>query len=153
MILWMNPVLDRSEKDVESVITLLKKGWDAMTDSEKETWLNGMKGAMNKSDYARIQNNIQLLSNVLELSLVVSEVPEIPTTSFFDEIIGNVDVIRQAYMIHSTTPETPVQPLNTFTKWNDVEQILYDVYSIILNNFNYYCGTEIYAGEETGLLL
>lgn len=112
-----------------------------------------MKGSLNTSDLIRIQNNIQLLSDVLELNLTVSDVPEIPTVTLFDEVRENTGKIRGAYCIHSTTPTVPEEPVNTLEKWNDIEKILSDVYEILLNNFHYYCGTEIYAGESSGLLL
>lgn len=48
-----------------------------------------MKGTLNTSDLIRIQNNIQLLSDVLELNLTVSDVPEIPTVTLFGEIREN----------------------------------------------------------------
>lgn len=68
-------------------------------------------------------------------------------------VINNTEVIRNAYMIHGDTPQTPSMPVNTYQKMNDIEKILDDVYGILLNNFNYYCGSEIYAGDDTGLLL
>lgn len=153
MLLWIEAVTDRSQSDVYRVLELLKKGWKDFSDSEKQEWSAGMKGSLNTSDLTRIQNNIQLLSDVLELNLTVSEVPEFPTVSLFNEIRENTGKIRNAYCIHSTTPIVPNEPLNTFEKWNDIERILDDVYKILLNNFHYYCGTEIYAGESNGLLL
>ena len=153
MLLWIEAVTDRSQSDVYRVLELLKKGWKDFSDSEKQEWSAGMKGSLNASDLERVQNNIQLLSDVLELNLAVSEVPEFPTVSLFNEIRENTGKIRNAYCIHSTTPIVPDEPLNTFEKWNDIERILDDVYKILLNNFHYYCGTEIYAGESNGLLL
>ena len=153
MLLWQQTVTDRSQNDVNRVLELLEKGCQNFSDSEKSEWIGGLKGALNTSDLERIQNNIQLLSDVLEIGLTVSAVPELPTTSFFDEILQNVAAIREAYMAYTTTPANPTHPLNTYSKWNDIEQILTDVYTILLNNFCYYCGSEIYAGDETGLLL
>ena len=153
MLLWIEAVTDRSQNDVYRVLELLEKGWKNFTDSEKREWSAGMKGSLNISDLTRIQNNIQLLSDVLELNLTVSDVPEIPTVTLFDEIRENTGKIRSAYCIHSTTPTVPEEPVNTFEKWTDIEKILSDVYEILLNNFHYYCGTEIYAGESSGLLL
>lgn len=153
MLLWIEAVTDRSQSDVYRVLELLKKGWKDFSDSEKQEWSAGMKGSLNASDLERVQNNIQLLSDVLELNLAVSEVSEFPTVSLFNEIRENTGKIRNAYCIHSTTPIVPNEPLNTFEKWNDIERILDDVYKILLNNFHYYCGTEIYAGESNGLLL
>ena len=153
MLLWKLTVTDRSETDVHRILELLKKGWMNFSELEKEEWKTDLKGALNKSDLERIQNNIQLLSDVLELDLKVSAVPEIPNKVFFDEVIANTESIRNAYCIHADTPVTPSQPLNSFIKWNDIEKILDDVYNILLNNFHYYCGNEIYAGDEIGLLL
>lgn len=153
MILWQNPVTDRTQDDVERVLKLLEKGWQNFSDEEKTEWSAGMKGALNATDLERIQNNIRLLSDVLELDLSVSAVPEIPDEIFYEAVRVNIASIRGAYCIHTTTPETPEAPLNTFSKWNDIERILADVYEILLNNFHYYCGSEIYAGDDIGLLL
>lgn len=153
MILWLETVTDRSQSDINRIRELLEKGWQNFTEEEKTEWSNGIKGALNMSDLERIQNNIQLLSDVLEIGLAVSTVPELPTESFFDQIIQNTEDIRNAYCIHASTPVTPQEPLNTYQKWNDIERILTDVYTILLNNFYYYCGNEIYAGDSTGLLL
>lgn len=155
MILWMEAVTDRSQSDVDRVISLRNKGWVNFSDDEKTEWLNGLKGAINTSDLNRIENNIQLLSDVLELSLTTyyGNVPDIPNVTYFDTMISNVESIRSAYCIHEDTPETPTEQINKYTKINDIEKILDDVHSILLNNFNYYAGDEIYAGDETGLLL
>lgn len=153
VLLWKDAVTDRKQSDVERVKELLEKGWQNFTDEEKEEWSSSMKGALNTSDLERIQNNVQLLSDVLELDLSVEDVPELPDVKFYDQLLINIEEIRSAYCVHQTTPDTPAAPLNTFRKWNDIEHILFDVYKILLNNFHYYCGGEIYAGNETGLLL
>lgn len=153
VLLWKNAVTDRTQSDVERVVELLKKGWQSFTHEEKETWQKGLKGSLNRADLERIQNNVQLLSDVLELDLVVEEIPEIPKVNFYNTLATNVEAIRGAYCIHADTPPTPQAPLNTYEKWNDIEKILLDVYGILLNNFSYYCGNEIYAGDATGLLL
>ena len=153
VLLWVDAVTDRSLKDVERVKELLEKGWKYFTDEEKNEWSGDLKGALNLSDLVRIQNNIQLLSDVLEIDLMVDVVPELPNEPFYEQLITNVEAIRNAYCIHADTPKTPEAPLNTYSKWNDIEKILQDVYRILLNNFHYYCGNEIYAGDATGLLL
>lgn len=153
MLLWQQAVTDRAQSDVDRVLELLEKGWQNFTDDEKTEWSDGMKGAINTSDLERVQNNIQLLSDVLELDLIVPAVPELPNCTFYSSVVNNTESIRNAYCIHAMTPETPEVPLNTYSKWNDIERILSDVYEILLNNFYYYCGSEIYAGDDTGLLL
>ncbi len=153
MLVWMQTVTDRSQSDVDRVLELLQKGWDNFNVDEKTEWIAGIKGALNRSDMQRIQNNTKLLSDVLELNLTVADVPEHPNETFLISVINNTEVIRNAYMIHGDTPQTPSMPVNTYQKMNDIEKILDDVYGILLNNFNYYCGSEIYAGDDTGLLL
>lgn len=153
MLVWMQTVTDRSQSDVDRVLELLQKGWESFSTDEKTQWLAGMKGALNQSDMQRIQNNTQLLSDVLELNLTVADVPKHPNETFLTAVLHNTEIIRNAYMIHADTPETPQMPVNTYQKMNDIEKILDDVYGILLNNFNYYCGSEIYAGDDTGLLL
>ena len=153
MLEWIHPVTDRSQSDVIRLLELLEKGWDDFTTDERTEWTTGMKGALNRSDMQRIQNNIQLLSDVLELGLVIKEVPDHPNETFLSSIITNTEIIRNAYVIHTDTPETPSMPVNTYQKLNDIEKILEDVHGILLNNFHYYCGTEVYAGDETGMIL
>lgn len=153
MQVWKQAVTDRSQSDVDRVLELLEKGWDNFSTGEKTEWLAGMKGALNRSDMERIQNNIQLLSDVLELGLAIKAVPDHPNETFLSSIITNTEIIRNAYVIHTDTPETPSMPVNTYQKLNDIEKILEDVHGILLNNFHYYCGTEVYAGDETGMIL
>nr|DAG70022.1 MAG TPA: hypothetical protein [Caudoviricetes sp.] len=153
MLVWMQTVTDRSQSDADRVLELLQKEWNNFNVDEKKEWIAGMKGALNRSDMQRIQNNTKLLSDVLELNLTVADVPEHPNETFLSSIITNTEIIRNAYVIHTDTPETPSMPVNTYQKLNDIEKILDDVYGILLNNFHYYCGTEVYAGEETGMIL
>ena len=151
--LWDPPITDRTLSDVNRVKELLEKGWKNFSDEERKEWSGVLKGALNISDIERIQNNIQLLSDVLELDLIVDSIPQIPNEAFYEQMIINVETIRNSYGIYADTPKTPNAPLNTYLKWNDIEKILLDVYKILMNNFYYYCGSEIYTGDVTGLLL
>lgn len=153
MNLWQDAVTDRTVQDVERVLELLKKNWSDFTSEERTEWIGGMKGSINAADLNRIQGNIALLAEVLELELDIKPVVEFPNKELIDNILSNTRTIRDAYMIHADTPKVPTQPINTWTKWNDIEKILADVYDILLNNFSYYCGSEIYCGDTTGLLL
>lgn len=155
LILWKEAVTDRMQEDVDRVTYLTNKGWDGMTAGEQQEWLAGLKGSLNKTDIERIENNVQLMSDVLELGLTTyhGTIPEYPNESYFERLLNNLTAIRAAYCIHEDTPEVPEKPVNDYQKINDVEKILSDIHSILLNNFSYYCGNEIYAGDSTGLLL
>lgn len=153
MILWKEPITDRSQEDVERVIYLhnvVIKG--TATDEEIAEYATDLRGALNKSDLERITNNIRLIDEVLQTNLSILDVPEIPTVSFFMNLLQNVQKIRDAYMTYSSTPETPEQPLNDYKKWNDIEKILQDVYKILNSNFFYYCSGGLYSGGDIGLL-
>lgn len=154
MILWKEPITDRSQEDVERVIYLhdvVIKG--KATDEEIEEYTTDLKGALNKSDLERITNNIRLIDEVLQTNLTILDVPEIPTVSFFLNLLQNVQFIRDSYTTYTTTPQTPKQPINSYQKWNDIEKILQDVYKILNSNFFHYCGGGLYSGGEIGLLL
>lgn len=152
---WIEPVTDRTQEDVEHAAELIAIAWDDMTAEQQEEYISGLKGCMNRNDFERIENNIQILLDVLEIDSTsyVGEVPEFPTQEYFSKMQSNVAAIRSGYLIHTDTPEVPALPFNTWQKINDIEKILADVYEIIAAQFNYYTGTEIYTGDSTGLIL
>lgn len=152
---WIEAVYDRSAEDVARVKALMEKTFSGMTTDEKTEWLAGLKGALNTSDLERIENNIQYLSDELDLGLTtyVGNIPAQPTESYFANMVENTRIIRLYYAVHSYTPSVPAQPLNDYEKWNAIEQILNDAYEGWSQRFYYYAGSEVFAGESTGLLL
>lgn len=146
---------DRTQEDVDRVADLMNKGWTGMTVEERQEWLAGLKGSLNKIDIERIENNVQLMSDVLELDLTTyhGKLPEYPDESYFERLLSNVAAIRAAYCVHEDTPEVPEKPVNGYQKINDIEKILSDIHLILLSNFSYHCGNEICAGDSIGLLL
>lgn len=114
------------------------------------------KGFINASDMERVETNTELIAGYIAVPVTVKKnwkIGDLPRVSDFKRIRDNVEKIRSGYVIRADTPETPVQPLNTWQKWNDLEQILYDIFWIYFNNLNNkdYCG-EISAGEEIGVI-
>lgn len=154
MALWSEPVIDRTESDVARAKYMLERGWANLKPSEQIEWRVGLKGALNTKDLNRIENNVQVISDVLELSLEThaDSVPEFATDTYFANLLSNLDVIKTTIKAHSDTPAVPVEPINTYQKVNDVEKILSDIYEILCSNFHYYSG-EIYAGDSIGYLL
>lgn len=151
---FLEPVTDRTSEDIKRALELFEKKYDDLTEEEKTEWDNGLKGCLNYTDLNRIEQNLYLLSLVLEVDVETkSWMPgDIPTNSDYERIRGNVEMIRGAYIIYNDTPETPSLPLTTYEKYNNIEKILLDVCTILLAHFNYYCG-EIYSGDEIGGLL
>ncbi|MCM1192029.1 MAG: hypothetical protein NC123_16800 [Butyrivibrio sp.] len=151
---WLTPVTDRTQKDVDRAKALISKGWGDMTDAERAEYNVGLKGCINRKDFERIENNIQILLDVLEIDSEshVGSIPEFPLDEYFEDMKRNLTAIREGYCIHADTPAVPELPYNTWTAYNDIEKILLDVYEVVNAQFHYYTG-EVFAGEETGLLL
>ena len=171
MILWQKAVTDRSQGDADIARSMWERGYfnlatvstcnlgecylpADLSDGERARYDAGLKGSLNKADLLRIENDIQLLSDVLELGLTTyyNNIPACPNETYYNNLLSNVGTIRAAYMKYTTTPSTPSAPLNIFTKWNNVEQILKDVYTILNSNLYYYTGEGLYSGQEIGLL-
>lgn len=154
-------VYDRTQFDVDLVKDLNQKYIDGtITEEEKKKWnigihgKVGLKGAFNLCDMNRNENNCKIIGNLVSASVETKEweYGDIPRVSDYQRIVDNVQKIRDAYATLSNTPATPVRPLNTYKKWNDIERILHDVFYVYTrsqNNFNY-CGAEMYAGEGIG---
>ena len=84
------------------------------------------KGFYNTSDIARINSYIGYLSDVLELGLTVNNVTlgQMLTRAQMQDILNNINTIREAWYVASDTPNTP-QPFNwDYQKANDIEKIL-----------------------------
>lgn len=114
------------------------------------------KGYINASDLNRVERNTRIVAEYIGIEVTVNEnweIGELPRVSDYKRIRENVQSIRDNYMIYTSTPEVPEQPLNNYKKWNAIERILHDVYVIYFGNISNvdYCG-EIAAGEEIGVI-
>lgn len=58
-------VTDRTLSDVEIAKSLIKRGFQNLTDSEKEAFLAGLKGAYNYIDFNRVESAVEYLSQKL----------------------------------------------------------------------------------------
>ena len=54
-------ITDRSNSDVEIAKALIKKGFQNITDEEKQLFLNGLKGAYNYTDFNRVESCVKYL--------------------------------------------------------------------------------------------
>ena len=114
------------------------------------------KGYINANDLNRVERNTEIIAEYIGIAVSVKndwKIGDLPRTSDFCRIRENVQRIRDNYMIYTSTPEVPEQPLNDYKKWNAIERILHDVYVIYFGNISNvdYCG-EIATGEEIGVI-
>lgn len=155
-----NLITDRTAADVAAFVHLRDKGWDNMTDAEREQWTAGMKGAYNASDLNRVCNALNYMRDILVDAGYLSgrefflkadwTTGEVITAQFFSEYISAVETVRGALAQFSTTPQTPADVGSLdYKDANDIEKILIDMYDIsqlLTQTKNIYCG-ELYGGE------
>lgn len=143
-------IYDRKQSDVDRVRKLAAIGWSNMTDEERDEWNLGMKGALNISDIRRINNNCMVLADLLKIELPVSmkSIPNYPDTVYFSGLLLNLKTLYETGHIYSDTPKVPAAPINTFSKLNDVEKILHDIYKNFNDSYYYFAGDSLISGQE-----
>lgn len=123
--------------------------------SENDILEHTEKAYLNAKDLNRIEKDIEILAEYLNVDVTVKtwEIGSLPRASDFKRILDNVQTLVDDYMVREDTPVAPVQPLNHFQKWNDIEHILHDLFWIYIGNLNniYYC-SEMSCGEEIGVI-
>ena len=150
-------MFDRTQSDVIKLQDFLSRGYKNLTDDEKIEWLNtNFKGALNISDLNRIEQNMEVVSNILGLTIMIKSWQEtdIPINSDFTRIRNNLISIRNQAesqnLTYDSTPEIPDLPFNHYQKINDIEKIIYDIYVLYTSKY-YYCGQELYCSETIGI--
>ncbi len=158
------PIFDRTLENVNSLKILLQKGYKNFTEEEKLEWKNNLKGALNISDLNRIENNIAVIAEKLNDTVTTKtnwKETDIPLQTDFSRIRSNLLNLRSklSYILDKYTPNVPGLPYNYYSKINDIEKIIFDIYELLIHQEQYYCGEgtdtsqiEIYSGENIGIL-
>lgn len=162
MAILTNMVFDRTQADVDALISIMTKanaeGFDALTVEELDFIKVAQKGAYNAEDINRVVSAFAtLVSDLAAEGYPVTLAGTIPTKSASGLLLDtegeiylqNVEIIRSALPVFDDTPPTPSTMNNlTFQKANDIEKILYDVSVAIQNMIDayFFCG-ELYCGE------
>lgn len=150
-------ITDRTQRDVDRVEELAKKGWAAMTEQERAEWLGELKGAYNASDMNRVGEAVAYVAgrfNGFGYNIQVSPktdwtVEDIPTASQMADYLSYVKALRNAVPVRNDTPAAPADMDGlTHQEANDIEQILLDVDALIFNIAAawYYSG-DLFTGE------
>lgn len=138
-------IYDRTEEDVARV-KYLHDNYPTLTEEEKAEFLTDLKGALNESDFSRLQTNFTILAILDDAELDVGGVSSIPTNAEFDIIRANLSTIQETGLILADTPIVPFAPYNTYDKWNDIEKLLFDNFDIRTTRFKYF-GPELQMRE------
>lgn len=137
----MEFIFDRSIMDVTRAKELRKKaletGYASFTAEEKAEWDKGLKGALNYTDLNRIEENCRELSRLLGIELTTKtdwDLQDIPTVQEFNRIRYNIELLKTSAYTPYDIPDTPEEPFNTYQKINDIEKILYDIYTTYVSS-------------------
>lgn len=150
---WIKPICDRTLENVNRVIELNSKILNnTATVEEVLEWKTNLKGALNKSDLERIVNNCDYLSDVLGITITTQTVPELPTLSWYQTLLTNIQTLISGYVVYPDTPTLPSSPLNTYQKWNDIEKILFDMNNILETSGMYFCSGEELLCEDNFII-
>ena len=156
----MNLITDRTLLDVERWKELRNKGWNGMTEQERQEWMgeitstpSAVKGMYTHNDFNRVESAVKALSERLtELGYKHSPLVVKTDWSYDDEVwkqdmeryLSNIATIRKTIHVFPNTPTTPTVNNNLdYMSANDIEKILIDVDTIATNIVK----TQKYVGE------
>lgn len=105
------------------------------------------KGLMNYTDLNRLEENIKTVADEVAVGFIQKTwaVDDLPRVSDYTRWKTAIDSIKTAYDVLINSPN---RPFNTFTKWNELEYLLWYTDKIFTKNdlAKPYCG-EFYCGE------
>ena len=150
-------IIDRTQVDVDEAKALQQSILaGTATSSQIEQYKQDSKGTLNTSDLVPNWKNVHIVADMLGVTDIEEpERPEIPTVSYYQALIDAVSKLQEKRLLYSDTPITPNNPLNTFRKWNDIEKILLDYYTILTasqSSINY-CGDQYFCGDLAGTIM
>ena len=125
-------ITDRTQSDVNRVKEITAKArTGTWTKVEQSEWLSGMKGALNYTDFNRIESGIQELGSIVGASVSVRTdwtVDGYMTVSDATPSPSNINSIPAKCSLPSLIVDTPeiVNKLD-FSTMNQIEQILFDI--------------------------
>ena len=134
-------IFDRTNNDVSRLKTLRTKVINR-TASEKEyqEWLTSLKGAYNNSDFNRVGEVINYLSDILNSYGYTNNAKartdwsksEKPNPEQMDNYLTNLNKLKEAYFVKNTTPELPTDMVKlTFVEANNIEKMLQDITDLL----------------------
>lgn len=132
--MWITPVYNRTLFDIQAKTS---------------------KAFINTADLNRIEGNMQRLASILHCGINTKEWTdgEFIFLSELQRMRENLLTLTSAYTLTDKSPAVPQLPFVIYSQWNDIEKILYDMYTLFYANQARvpYCG-EVYAGTEIGVI-
>ena len=147
-------ITDRTQADVERVQELFTKAKSGeWSNSEQKEWISGMKGALNYSDFNRIESGIGELAAIVGASVTVKTdwtLSGYMTVADATRWLANVVTIRNKCSGPALMQDTPTSMNQlTFATMNQIEQILFDIETLAKTHVTfageYACGEGQYG--------
>lgn len=152
-----NLIYDRTEDNVTQLKELSKLRYQDMTDEEKQSWIDNLKGCYRYTDLNRVEEAVEYLKNkIIEYGWSINLQPtkiwtqyDYPNSSDMTRYLNNIKAIRDLNWVLSDTPNAPSNIKLGWSEANDIERILHDVELMLVNitETYLYCG-EIFSGGD-----
>lgn len=156
----MDLITNRTPKDVERWKTLRDKGWDSMSDVERQEWLgeiettpSATRGMYTHNDLNRVEKAVESISRrLLELEYITLPLVVKTDWTYTDDVwkedieryLNNIKLLRDTGLVYPSTPALPsIKNKMTYSIANDIEKILMDIDDLSTRIIN----TRLYVGE------
>ena len=145
-------IYDRTQEDVDRAREYAEIGYKNLSPSQRDEWDNGLKGCYTIFDLNRVALEMERISRIFNDAGYENVIDvrsdwvfdDILTKSDIDDYLDNVEILRRAFFVLLTTPETPIN-IKPYTYANDIEKILFDIISLYQNNLN----EKLFLGEKS----
>lgn len=125
----MELITTRTQAHIDRLNALKAKGWENLTDSEKEEWYGtAAMGAYNYTDLNRVEAAVAELAEMAGLNLTTKTnwtKWDVPTSEDMSRYIGNLNAIMAACPSGTVFPTVPASMNSlTYTLANNIEKML-----------------------------
>lgn len=133
-------VTNRTQADVDLVVSLTKKWLDGtITSAEKTQWNNGLKGSYNASDLNRVGQAVEYIANILNssghpVSVTAKQnwtYTDIPDVTQMRAFLTDLSVLKSNVSGVANAVPASMDYL-TYEMANNIEQLLVNVYNAII---------------------
>lgn len=134
-------ITDRTKADVDRLEALMTKGWDKLTEAERQEYLGvSHKGAYNASDLNRVGAAVNYVAELLT-EWGYPYAPNMRTdwtaadysyAADLREYLAAVEGLRERLAVFENTPNTP-DWVGDHQQANDIEKIIEDVHLLLQN--------------------
>lgn len=149
-------IFDRTQNDVDTAISIIKNKVQKFQELTKSDIATLEKGTITINTLNRIETKQEILKGLFNemgywntpITNKVWDYTQIFNVDEFQRIIGNTDILREAFFTYRDTPNTP--PISYhYNDINALEKILYELDVMINDVKSHYreCGT-FECGEE-----